>query len=585
MKILFLAANPDGTSFLHLDEEVHRIEDSLRKSRLRDQFQFETKWAVNAASLRQALLEEDPDIVHFSGHGEGQSGLVLVGQGDEPKPATADALSALFKLFPKIKCVLLNACYAEEQARAIVQHVGYVIGMKQSIKDDAAIAFSTGFYDGLGYGKSIETAFELGCVAIQFEMADFSSVSRKFIPIDVEDTQNKLVPLADHLIPVLLKREETISRKVDHFPEKQQTFESLGESADQQYRERIREFLQDEKLTNTEIFQLATLANVLKIPQSDAHRMIEEEQSRIQGGRSHSPQRPIAGQFHSGQSVETRKPIGFQSKTLIAMVLTSVIGIGSIAYYFYAIAEPDPPVKNETQEVSPDPKKQEIVSTLDNYNIGICYLDSVAQLQEEGTFIKQELIEYGLSENRIQVRGLPQSWFDSTGGLSSDQIRYESGTEDQAAQALKEALAQSNIARNFNLQTIRGSSPNSISIFLHSQALTLSRSDLRIHYFPQEDEATVADALSPFGEVVELGVSAQAKVAATNAIWFGSQASLEDVKLVAEKLLKAGVPIQSIRPFRTDKPLIIQVGADRELPEDGSVWTVEAVRQASDFRR
>ncbi|WP_292870583.1 CHAT domain-containing protein [Nostoc sp. LPT] len=138
---------------------------------MRDQFHLVSKWAVDSNSLRRALLEEKPDIVHFSGHGEGQTGLVLVGQNGEPKPATSEALSGLFKLFPEIKCVVLNACYAEAQAKAIVQHIDYVIEMKQSMRDDAAIAFATGFYDGLGYEKSIDVAFELGCNAIQFELA------------------------------------------------------------------------------------------------------------------------------------------------------------------------------------------------------------------------------------------------------------------------------------------------------------------------------------------------------------------------------------------------------------------------------
>ena len=65
MKILFLSANPDGTTRLHLDEEVNKIDDCLRKSKLRDQFQFITKLAVDASTLRQALLEEDPDIITF----------------------------------------------------------------------------------------------------------------------------------------------------------------------------------------------------------------------------------------------------------------------------------------------------------------------------------------------------------------------------------------------------------------------------------------------------------------------------------------------------------------------------------------
>ncbi|MGB5714760.1 MAG: hypothetical protein WBM44_28065, partial [Waterburya sp.] len=47
-----------------------------------------------------------------------------------------------------------------------------VIGMNQAIRDDAAIAFSIGFYRALGYGKSVEDAFKFGKNAIQLAIGD-----------------------------------------------------------------------------------------------------------------------------------------------------------------------------------------------------------------------------------------------------------------------------------------------------------------------------------------------------------------------------------------------------------------------------
>ena len=296
-KVLFLSANPDGTSHLHLDEEVKKIDDCLRMSKLRDQFQLITKFAVDASTLRQALLEEDPDIIHFSGHGEGQAGLVLVGQDNKPKPATADALSALFKLFPKIKCVLLNACYAEEQAKAIVQHVAYVVGMKQAVRDDAAIAFATGFYDGLGYGRSIDDAFDLGRSAIQFELASFSNTTRKLIPVDFENVE----ALPDHLIPVLLKKEAgstgssisltPSSSEGNSLVEKLQKDDISEAEALKMYRIRVQEFLIDRRLTQLEKVQLAILAKVLGLSETEANRILQEEQDKQLNVQSTTTQR------------------------------------------------------------------------------------------------------------------------------------------------------------------------------------------------------------------------------------------------------------------------------------------------------
>lgn len=61
---------------------------------------------------------------------------------------------------------MLNACFSETQAEGIAKHIPYVIGMSNEIGDKAAIAFSIGFYQALGAGRSIEEAYKLGCVQI-----------------------------------------------------------------------------------------------------------------------------------------------------------------------------------------------------------------------------------------------------------------------------------------------------------------------------------------------------------------------------------------------------------------------------------
>jgi hypothetical protein len=75
-KILFLAANPIGTGRLRLDEEVRGIDEGLRLAQHRQDFELVHRWAVRPKDIRQALLEENPAIIHFSGHGDGTaSGL------------------------------------------------------------------------------------------------------------------------------------------------------------------------------------------------------------------------------------------------------------------------------------------------------------------------------------------------------------------------------------------------------------------------------------------------------------------------------------------------------------------------------
>jgi hypothetical protein len=105
----------------------------------------------------------NPQIAHFSGHGTSAGALCFENNLGEIHPIQPEALAALFEQFAShVRCVILNACYSSTQAEAIAKHIPYVIGMNQAIGDRAAIAFSVGFYQALGAGRSIEEAYKLG---------------------------------------------------------------------------------------------------------------------------------------------------------------------------------------------------------------------------------------------------------------------------------------------------------------------------------------------------------------------------------------------------------------------------------------
>jgi len=167
-KILILAANPRDTSELRLGEEVRRIQDGLRLSRYRDKFTIASEWAVQPQGIRRAILNYEPQIVHFSGHGAADGELAFENEMGQIQFVQPEALAGLFKLFAHhVQCVLLNACYSEIQANAIVENINFVIGMGKPIGDRAAIEFATGFYDALGAGHPVEKAYHFGCNAIQ----------------------------------------------------------------------------------------------------------------------------------------------------------------------------------------------------------------------------------------------------------------------------------------------------------------------------------------------------------------------------------------------------------------------------------
>lgn len=167
-KILLLAANPTSTR-LRLDQEIRDIREGLERSRNRHEFEFVQRVAVRPRDIQRALLDEMPQIVHFSGHGEGEAGLFFEDNVGNAKCVSNAALASLFELFAqkaKIECVVLNGCYSQRQAEAVSEYMPYVVGIKYVVSEPAAIEFAVGFYDALGSGESVEFAFESGKVAM-----------------------------------------------------------------------------------------------------------------------------------------------------------------------------------------------------------------------------------------------------------------------------------------------------------------------------------------------------------------------------------------------------------------------------------
>ena len=166
--ILFLAANPDGLR--RVGSELREIKEGLRRSQGRDRFTLAACLDVRPRDIQRALLDDPPQIVHFAGRGLGETGLVFEDEMGSAKLVDGAALAGLFALFAdQIQCVVLNGCYSQEQAKAIAQHIDYVIGIRDEISNEAALEFAVSFYDALGAGRSIEFAHKLGCSAIQMQ--------------------------------------------------------------------------------------------------------------------------------------------------------------------------------------------------------------------------------------------------------------------------------------------------------------------------------------------------------------------------------------------------------------------------------
>lgn len=170
VRILFLAAEPSDTSRLRLGQELRDIKERLRIPIESGKFYLEQRESVRIGDITQAIFDVKPHIIHFSGHGTRNGELCFEDEVGKVQLVEPDALAAMFKLFvPQVNCVVLNACYSKIQAQTIAEHIPFVVGMNDEIEDKAALAFAVGFYKALAANRSIEDAYEFGCVEIRLQ--------------------------------------------------------------------------------------------------------------------------------------------------------------------------------------------------------------------------------------------------------------------------------------------------------------------------------------------------------------------------------------------------------------------------------
>jgi|GEM_PF-4882981 CHASE2 domain-containing sensor protein len=213
IKVLFLEANPETQTHLRINKEIREIKKTLRGAKHHDRIEINQLGAVRVEDFTSELLEYRPRIVHFSGHGEKseqsenfyrsnpkggstrassktskdrrkvsnktitEGGLVFEDEvfvePENEDEKNLNITKIVHRIVPPVEiagffedldfpveCVVLNGCHTQETAEEIKKHVRYVIGMGDKIPDEDAVNFSKYFYQALGGGSSIRSAFE-----------------------------------------------------------------------------------------------------------------------------------------------------------------------------------------------------------------------------------------------------------------------------------------------------------------------------------------------------------------------------------------------------------------------------------------
>lgn len=188
--VLFLAANPLDQQQLRLDEEARSITEIIKKTKHRDSVKFESRWAVRPIDVLQALNEFTPAIVHFSGHGSDADEIVFQDSQGKTKLVSKEAIvQTMMASSDGIRLVFFNTCYSANQAEVVIEHVEAAIGMNTSIGDEAARIFSSQFYSSIGFGLSVQKAFDQAKALLMMEGIDEENTPELFVKAGLDSRE------------------------------------------------------------------------------------------------------------------------------------------------------------------------------------------------------------------------------------------------------------------------------------------------------------------------------------------------------------------------------------------------------------
>ncbi len=175
VKILSLNASPESYPRVRGDEEAREVDKAIRSARYGEEFEFITKWAVTPTGMVSELEEHCPAIVHYSGHGIPDMGLLFEddergGVGTVIGPTT---LARVFQVVGgDVRLVVLNACHSKTLADKIVQMVDCVVGLPGENEKQAAICFARSFYGAIASGSSVQDAYERALLSLSLDQIE-----------------------------------------------------------------------------------------------------------------------------------------------------------------------------------------------------------------------------------------------------------------------------------------------------------------------------------------------------------------------------------------------------------------------------
>jgi len=173
LRILAMIARPEGLDILDVEHEQQRLTEAL--STLENSGRVQLSWVGGQTwwDLQAALDQDSWHIFHFIGHGgfdyqTGEGVLALSGEDGGVHRLAATDLALLLTEQQSLRMVVLNSCdsakasaadrFSSTAATLTRRGIPAVVAMQYEISDEAAIAFSRGFYTAVAAQHPVELA-------------------------------------------------------------------------------------------------------------------------------------------------------------------------------------------------------------------------------------------------------------------------------------------------------------------------------------------------------------------------------------------------------------------------------------------
>ena len=170
LKIALLVTNPDSKASLQTGVEARYIAEGISLGGGAGKVDLKAVLAPTLDTLLDTLNSYRPHVLHFSGHGGGQTLLF-----DNEKAGDDGGTVLDFDMIARVvgatsaapKLLVLAACDTADGAERFLDAIPAVIAMADTVDDEAACEFSRRFYQSLSAGATIANSLAQAKITLE----------------------------------------------------------------------------------------------------------------------------------------------------------------------------------------------------------------------------------------------------------------------------------------------------------------------------------------------------------------------------------------------------------------------------------